>query len=107
MKYSKELNQLYNKQQRKFSRWKRKSHNKKQDNYEMGMLIGKGKHTMMAGSHPHKNMILEPIIMRGGEYKCRILEIHMKLRVQHLKIMYIYMHIYKNLIVTLPIYLYI
>ena len=54
MQYSKALNQLYNKHQRKFSRWKRKGHNKKQDDYEMGMLIGKGKHIVMAGSHPHK-----------------------------------------------------
>ena len=40
-------------------------------------------------------MILEPIIMRGGEYKFRILEIHVKLRVQQLK-NHIYIYIYTH-----------
>ena len=33
----------------------------------MGKLIGKGKPTQNVGNHPHSNMILKPVIMRGGE----------------------------------------
>ena len=39
--------------------------------------------------------------MRRGEYKCRILEMHLKLRGQQLKTkLYIYRLLYQNLIVT-------
>ena len=39
--------------------------------------------------------------MRGGEYKCRIFEMHLKLRDQQLKtIMYTYRLLYQNLMVT-------
>ena len=46
-------------------------------------------------------MVLKPVIMRGGEYKGRIFEMHLKLRDQQLKtIMYIYRLLYQNLMVT-------
>lgn len=32
---------------------KRKGHNEKQEKDEMGGLIGKSKHTVKAGNHPH------------------------------------------------------
>ena len=44
-------------------------------------------------------MISKPVIVRGREYKCRISEMHLKLRDQQLKtIMYvcIYIHIYRE-----------
>ena len=50
----------------------------------MGNLTSKGKHTVNVGNHPHTN-ISKPANMRRGEYKCRILEMHLKLRDQQLK----------------------
>ena len=45
-------------------------------------------------------MISKPVIMRGGEYKCRIFEMHLKLRDQQLKtIMHMYRLLYQNLMV--------
>ena len=67
----------------------------------MGKLTGKGKHTVKVGNHPHTNMISKPAIMRRGEYKCKILEMHLKLKNQQLKtILYIYRLPYQNLMVT-------
>ena len=63
----------------------------------MGKLTGKGKHTVNVGNHPHTNIISKPAIIRGGEYKCRIFDIHLKLRDQQLKtIMYVYSLLYQN-----------
>ena len=46
-------------------------------------------------------MISKPIIVRGGEYKCRIFKTHLKLRDQQLKtIMYKYRLLYQNPMVT-------
>ena len=57
----------------------------------MGKLTGKGKHTGQVGNRPHTNMISKPVTVTGGGYKCRIFEMHLKLRYQQLKtIMYIY-----------------
>ena len=67
----------------------------------MGKLTSKGKYTINVGNHPHTNMISKPVIGRGGEYKCRILEMHLKLRAQQLKtIMYIYRLLHQNLMAT-------
>ena len=39
--------------------------------------------------------------MRGGEYKCRVFKMHLKLRDQQLKtIMHLYRWLYKNLMLT-------
>ena len=46
----------------------------------MGKFTSKGKHTAKVGNHPHKNMISKPAIVRRGQYKCRILEMHLKLK---------------------------
>ena len=55
----------------------------------MGKLTRKAH--IKVGNHPHTNMISKAIIMRGGEYKCRIFEVHLKLRDHQLKtITYIY-----------------
>ena len=51
----------------------------------MEKLRGKGKHTVEVGNHPHTNMISKPAIVRRGEYKCRILEMYLKLKDQQLK----------------------
>ena len=51
----------------------------------MGKLTGKGKHTVKVGNHPHTNIISKPAVMRRSEYKCRILEMHLKLRDQQFK----------------------
>ena len=51
----------------------------------MEKLTGKGKHTVSVGNHPDTNMISKPAIVRRGEHKCRILEMHFKLKDQQLK----------------------
>ena len=51
----------------------------------MEKLTSKGKHTIKVENHPHTNIISKPVIIRGQEYKCRILEIRLKLRDQQLK----------------------
>ena len=67
----------------------------------MEMLAGKGKHTIKVGNHPHTNMISKPAIMRRGKYKCRILEMHLKLKDQQLKTtLFIYRLLYQNLMVS-------
>ena len=67
----------------------------------MGKLTSKGKHTVKVGNHPHTHMISKLAIMRRGQYKCRILEMHLKLRDYELKtILYIYRLLYQNLTVT-------
>ena len=46
-------------------------------------------------------MISKEVIMRGGEYKCRVFKMHLKLRDQQLKtIMHLYRWLYKNLMLT-------
>ena len=67
----------------------------------MEKLTSKGKHTVKVGNHPHTNMISKPAITRRGEHKCRILEMHLKLRGQQLKtILFIYRLLYQILMVT-------
>ena len=67
----------------------------------MEKLTGKGKHTVSVGNHPDTNMISKPAIVRRGEHKCRILEMHFKLKDQQLKIiMYIHRSLDINLMVT-------
>ena len=46
-------------------------------------------------------MISNTVIVRGGEYKCIVFKMHLKLRDKQLKtIMHIYRLLYKNLMVT-------
>ena len=60
-------------------------------------------------------MISKPVIVRGGEYKCRIFEMHLKLRDQQLKtIMYVcvyvcvYIYIYTHTHIYIQcVYIYI
>ena len=67
----------------------------------MGKLTGKGKHTVKLGNHPYTNMMSKPGIMRRREYKCRILEMHLKLRDQQFKtILFICRLLYQNLMGT-------
>ena len=47
--------------------------------------MSKGKHTVNVGNHPHANMISKPANLRRGEYKCKVLQMHLKLRDQQLK----------------------
>ena len=67
----------------------------------MRKLSSKGKHTAKVGNHPHTNMIPKPAIMRRGQYRCRILQMHLKLRDQQLKTtcICIYRLLYQNLMV--------
>ena len=59
----------------------------------MGKLTGKGKHAVKVENCPYTNMISKPVIMRKAEYKCRTLEMHLKLKDQQLKsIIYIYIY---------------
>ena len=51
---------------------------------QMEKLTGKGKHTVKVGNHPHTNMISKPATVRR-DHKCRILEMHWKLKDQQLK----------------------
>ena len=58
----------------------------------MENLTGKGKHTVNVGNHLHTTMISKPAIVRRGEYKCKILEMHLKWKDQQLKtILFIYL----------------
>ena len=67
----------------------------------MEKLIHKGKHTVNVGNQPHTNMISKLVIMRKEEYKCRILEMHLKLKDQQLEtILFIYRLLYQNLMIT-------
>ena len=67
----------------------------------MKKLTSKRKHTVKVGNHPHTNMVSKPAIVRRGEHKCRILEMHLKLKEQQLKtIFFIYRLIHQNLTVT-------
>jgi len=43
-------------------------------------LTGNGEHTVKVGNHPHTNIISKSIIVTGGEYKCEVFEMHLKLR---------------------------
>ena len=46
-------------------------------------------------------MISKTLIVNGGEYKCRVFKMHLRLRDQQLKtITYVYRLLYKNLMVT-------
>ena len=47
-------------------------------------MNGENKYTIKVGNHPYTNMILKLAVMRRGEYQCRILEMHLKLRDQQL-----------------------
>ena len=51
----------------------------------MGKFASKGKHTVKVGNHPHRKIISKLAIIRRGGYKCRILEMNLKLRDQQLK----------------------
>ena len=64
----------------KESRWKRKGNNRKKRKLQMRWFICIGKHTVKVGNHSYTNMISKPAIVRREEYKCRILEMHLKLR---------------------------
>ena len=67
----------------------------------MGKLTGKGKHRVKVENYSHTNMISKPVIVRRGEYKCRLLEMHLKLRDQQLKtISYTDRLLCQNLMVT-------
>ena len=50
----------------------------------MGKPTGKSKHTVKVGSHPHTNVVSKPATVRRGEHKCRISEMHLKLKDQKL-----------------------
>ena len=71
----------------------------------MGKLIGKDKHTVNVQNQPHRNMISKQAIVRRGEYKRRILAIHLKLRDQQLETflcmcIYIYISIYIQTVIS-------
>ena len=69
----------------------------------MGKLTSKGKHTVKLGNHPHINMISKPAIVRRGEHKRKMLEMHLKLKDQQLKtLLFIHRMLNQNLMVGLP-----
>ena len=47
------------------------------------------KQTYSKGNYPHTNIIHKPVTVRGGKYKFRIFEMHLKLRDQQLNRIYI------------------
>ena len=56
---------------------------------------------LKVGKTPHTNMISKPAIVRRGQYKCRILEMPLKLREQQLEIiLYICRLLYQNFMGT-------
>ena len=42
----------------------------------MGTSTGKGKHIAKTGNHLYTCMISNLVIVRGGQYKCKIFETH-------------------------------
>ena len=67
----------------------------------MGKLTCKGKHTVKVGNYPRRNIMSKSAIIKRGEYKCRILEMHLRLRDHQLKtILFIYRLLYQNLVVN-------
>ena len=54
----------------------------------MVKLTANSKHPLKVGNHPQTH-IPKPGIMRRGEYKCRILKMHLKLRDQQLKTIFV------------------
>ena len=46
----------------------------------MENLTGKGKHAIKVRNNPHTSILSKPMIVRGGEYKYRLFETHLKLR---------------------------
>ena len=64
----------------------------------MGKLTGKGKHKIKVRNHPFTNMMSKLASMTRGEYKCRTLKMHLKLKERQSKtILYIYRLLYQNL----------
>ena len=55
----------------------------------MKKLNTKGKYTVKIENHLHTNMISKPAIVRRGEQKCRILEMHLKLKDQQLETIFL------------------
>ena len=55
----------------------------------MGKITGKGRHTVKAGNHPHINMLSKAAAMKRREYRGRKWELHLKLKEQPLKTIYI------------------
>ena len=53
----------------------------------MEKLMSKGKHTVKVGNHLQTNMISKPDTVGRGQHKCRILEVHLKLKDQQFKIL--------------------
>ena len=51
----------------------------------MRRLTSKGKHIVNIENDSHTNMLTKPEMMRKGEYKCRILKMHLQLRDQQFK----------------------
>ena len=63
----------------------------------MRKLISKGKHTVKVDNHPHISTISKSINVTGGQGLCRIFEMHLKLRLQKVKILIL---LHQNLMVT-------
>ena len=67
----------------------------------MEKLTYKGKYTVKVGVHAHTNMKTKPLMVRRGGHKCRVLEMHLKLKDQQIKtIFFIYRLLYQNIMVT-------
>ena len=67
----------------------------------MEKLTSKGKQKVKVGNHLNTDMISKLAIVRRGEHKCRILEMHLKVKDQQLKtILFTYRLLYQNLIIT-------
>ena len=74
-----------------------------QTKWEMRKLTTKGKHTVKLGNHPLTNVVSKWETLTRGNYKWKMLEMHLKLRVQQLNLcvcvcvyMYGYTHIHTH-----------
>ena len=66
-----------------------------------GKAYQKGRYKVKVGKHLNTNMLSKPVIVRRGEHKCRLLEMHLKLKDQQLKrIFFIYRLLYQYIMVT-------
>ena len=76
-----------------------------QTKWEMRKLTSKGKHTVKLGSHPLTNVVSKRETLTRGNYKWKMLEMHLKLRVQQLNLC-VCVYVYISMDICMDIHIY-